>query len=79
LLEPTWITEEDTTRLIDLNPQLNPFRRELRDDSKVGAGWDVMNLEDGELLFSRRCVDERRARYVANSFRQHTVRAGWVQ
>ena len=35
---------------------------ELRDDSKVGGGWDVTMLQDGELLFSRRCVDERGAR-----------------
>ena len=52
---------------------------ELRDDSNVGAGWDVMMLEDDGPLFSRRCVDERGARYVANAFRQDTVRAGWVE
>ena len=51
---------------------------ELRDDSKAGAGWDVMILQDGEPLFSRRCVDERGARYVAQSFKQDTMRAGWV-
>jgi len=34
----------------------------LRDDSKTEAGWDVMVLEDGEPLFSRRCFDERGAR-----------------
>ena len=51
---------------------------ELRDDSKAGAGWDVMLLEDGEPLFSRRCADERGARYVAQSFKQDTVRAGWT-
>jgi hypothetical protein len=51
---------------------------ELRDGSKAGGGWDVTMLQDGELLFSRRCVDERGARYVAQSFRQDTVRAGWV-
>ena len=52
---------------------------ELRDDSKAGAGWDVMILQDGEPLFSRRCVDERGARYVAQSFKQDMVRAGWVE
>ena len=52
---------------------------ELRDDSKAGASWDVMMLEDGEPLFSRRCVDERGARYVAQSFKQDTARAGWVE
>jgi hypothetical protein len=29
---------------------------ELHDGSKAGAGWDVLLLEDGELLMSRRCV-----------------------
>jgi hypothetical protein len=26
---------------------------------KSGRGWDVMMIEDGEPVFSRRCVDER--------------------
>ena len=52
---------------------------EFRDDSKAGAGWDVMLLLDGEPVFSRRCVDERGARYVADSYRQDTVRAGWQE
>ena len=52
---------------------------ELRDDSKAGAGWDVMLLLDGEPVISRRCADERGARYVAQSFKQDTVRAGWVE
>jgi hypothetical protein len=38
---------------------------ELRDDSKVGAGWDVLVLEGRELIFSRRCADEKGARFVA--------------
>ena len=52
---------------------------ELRDDSKVGAGWDVLMLQDDEPLFSRRCVDERGARYVAQAFMQDTMRAGWIR
>jgi hypothetical protein len=52
---------------------------ELRGDSKVGAGWDVLMLEDDEPLFSRRCVDERGARYVAQGFKQDTLRAGLVE
>src|SRR4029453_5247913 len=52
---------------------------ELRDDSKAGGGWDVTMLQDDELLFSRRCVDERGARHVARAFRQDTGRAGWVE
>jgi len=51
---------------------------ELRDESKAGAGWDVMILENGEPLFSRRCADERGARYVARSFKQDAMRTGWV-
>jgi hypothetical protein len=51
---------------------------ELRDNSRVGAGWDVMMLEDGEPLFSRRCVDEPEARYVAHAFKQDTLRGGGV-
>jgi len=52
---------------------------ELRNDSKAGAGWDVMVLEDGEPVFSRRCVDEKGARFVAESFRQDLVRTGWTE
>ena len=51
---------------------------ELRDDSRSGAGWDVMILENGEPLFSRRCADERGARFVALSFKQDTMRTGWL-
>ena len=51
---------------------------ELRNDSKAGAGWDMMVLEDGEPLFSRRCVDERGARFVAESFKQDLLRPGWM-
>jgi hypothetical protein len=51
---------------------------ELHDNSNVDAGWDVMLLEDGEPLFSRRCVDERGARYLAESFRRDLLRTGWV-
>jgi hypothetical protein len=34
-------------------------------------------LEDGELLFSRLCADERSARFVADSFKQNLLRTGW--
>jgi hypothetical protein len=52
---------------------------ELRDDSNVGAGRDVLMLEADEPLFSRRCVDERGARYMAHTFKQDTLRAAWVE
>ena len=31
---------------------------ELRHNTQAGAGWDVMLLENGEPLFSRRCAVE---------------------
>jgi len=52
---------------------------ELRDNSAVGAGWDVMLLESGEPLFSRRCADERLARYAATAARQDLLRTGWTE
>jgi hypothetical protein len=68
--EEVWrLTDPDTGRVKSC---------ELRDDSKAEAGWDVMILQDNEPLFSRRCVDERGARYVAQSFKQDTLRAGWT-
>ena len=51
---------------------------ELRDDSKTGAGWDVVIRQDGELSFSRRCADEAGARYVANALKQDQMNAGWT-
>jgi hypothetical protein len=51
---------------------------ELHDDSAVGAGVDVMVLEDGEPLFSRRCLSDEHARYVARALRRDTMRAGWT-
>jgi hypothetical protein len=48
-------------------------------DSVAGVGWDVMLLENGEPLFSRRCVDERGARYVAQAFKQALLRTGYVE
>jgi hypothetical protein len=52
---------------------------ELRDDSNAGGGWDVTMLQNGELLFSHRCVAERGARYVEHAFKQDTLRAGWTE
>jgi hypothetical protein len=48
---------------------------ELRNADRDGAGWDVIVREQDELLFSRRCVDEPGARFVADSFNQ--FRTGW--
>ncbi|MEP7308215.1 MAG: hypothetical protein ABJA98_22145 [Acidobacteriota bacterium] len=52
---------------------------EIRDDSKVSAGWDVTLLENDELVLSRRCVDEAEARYVARALRQDAAgTGGWT-
>jgi hypothetical protein len=37
-----------------------------------------MILEAGEPRLSRRCSDERGARYLAGCFRQDLVRTGWI-
>jgi hypothetical protein len=50
----------------------------LLDDSRAGAGWDVVVLQDGEWLFSRRCTDETHARFVAQGLKQDQVNAGWT-
>ena len=52
---------------------------ELRDDSIAGAGGDVMQLENGEPLFSRRCGNEQIARYVAAAAKTDLLRAGWSE
>jgi hypothetical protein len=46
----------------------------------VGAGFDVMVLEDGEPLplLCRRCLTLEHARYVARALEQDTRRLGWV-
>lgn len=50
---------------------------ELRDNSKVGAGWEATMLANDELLFSRQCM-ERAARYVATAWKQDTERGGFA-
>jgi hypothetical protein len=50
---------------------------ELRDDTKVGAGWDVLIVIDGEPYFSRRCPDVETARLLANAMKQDNVHGGW--
>lgn len=52
---------------------------ELRDNSRAGAGWDVMLLEAGEPLFSRRCVDEAFARRVAEGADRDLLGTGWAE
>jgi len=52
---------------------------ELRDESRLGGGWDVCIRQDGDLSFSRRCPDEAFARFVVQGLKQDHVRAGWVE
>jgi hypothetical protein len=52
---------------------------EIRDDTKAGAGWDVLLLENDEPLFSRRCAFESEARYVAKVFKEDTMRCEWIE
>jgi hypothetical protein len=47
--------------------------------NELAPAWDVQVFEDGELLFSRRCVDEKGARYVATAFKGDLLRHGWVE
>jgi hypothetical protein len=49
---------------------------ELRDDSRVGASWDVQILENGGLVFGQRCPVESGTRFVAASYRRDFSRAG---
>jgi hypothetical protein len=51
---------------------------ELRDDSNVGAGWEVLVRHDDEIIVGRRCESEAMARYYANVFRQDYARSGWA-
>jgi hypothetical protein len=50
----------------------------LRNDAEAGGGWDVQLFEGDDLLFSRRCADERLARYAANTAKQDLLRTGWI-
>jgi hypothetical protein len=42
-------------------------------------GWDVLIRADGEALFSRRCVSEDEARYVANGMKQDELKTGSIE
>lgn len=49
---------------------------ELRCDTN---GWDVLVRSSGEALFSRRCMSEDEAKYVANGLKQDELKAGWIE
>jgi len=52
---------------------------ELRDDSGVGAGWEVLVRHDDEIILGRRCESEPMARFYANAFKTDYVRGGWTE
>jgi hypothetical protein len=52
---------------------------ELRDESKSGAGFDVVIRQDGELSFSRLCKDEKGAQFVAAALKADQLNAGWTE
>jgi len=52
---------------------------ELRDDARAGAGWEVVIRQDDELSFSRRCLTEEHARYVAGATLKDHLNSGWTE
>jgi len=52
---------------------------ELRNEERIGAGWDVVIVQDDELSFSRRCANEATARFVATALREDHLHAGWTE
>jgi hypothetical protein len=51
----------------------------LRNDERVGGGWDCIIVQDGELSFSRRCLTEEHARFVAAATVKDHLNAGWTE
>jgi hypothetical protein len=68
---------EEVWRLRDVTGRVQSC--ELRNNSREGSGWDVLLLENGKPLFSRRCENEPIARYVAEGARKDLLRTGWTQ
>jgi hypothetical protein len=68
-------TGEVVWRLVDDGGHVQSC--ELHDDSRVGAGWDVMVLLDEEPSFSRRRPDAASARFYASAIEQDAARCGW--
>ena len=68
--EEVWRLKNDQGRIVTC---------ELRDDSRVGLGWDVQLLHDGKLVFSKRWPFEEGARWVAQCFRQDYARAAFTE
>jgi len=62
---------------------VHPLRHELFYVGQLGAAArdpkDVLIRADGEALFSRRCVSEDEARYVANGMKQDELKTGSIE
>ena len=52
---------------------------ELRDDTSITAGYEVVIRHDDEIIIGRRSIGETEAKYYANAFRQDYVRSGWSE
>jgi hypothetical protein len=50
---------------------------EIRNDRAKGVGWDALLLEKGELGFSKMSPTHERAQFVAETWRQDYIRAGY--
>ena len=51
---------------------------ELRDDTAIGAGFEILIRHNDEIMIGRRCIGEAEARCYANAFRQDYARSGWA-
>jgi hypothetical protein len=52
---------------------------ELRNDTNVGEGFEVLVRHDDEPIIGRRCHNEAEARYYGETFRQDYARGGWKE
>jgi hypothetical protein len=51
---------------------------ELCKESSSGVEWNAVIRSDDEHSFSRRCLDEWHARFVAEGLGQDHIKAGWT-
>src|SRR5215831_13388771 len=52
---------------------------ELRDDTGITAGYELVIRHDDEIILGQRRIGETEAKYYANAFRQDYVRSGWSE
>ena len=51
----------------------------LLNDSRAGAGWEVVLKDGDDWVFGRRCPDEAFARFVAHTLKQDHLKTGWIE